>query len=540
VTLQATFAATLVDEWVRAGVTTAVVAPGSRSTPLALALIERMEVQVFLDERSAGFFALGRALSSGKPAVVLTTSGSAAGHLLPAVMEAHHSCVPLLVCTADRPPVLHDVGAPQTTMQAGLYGGFTRWAASVSCTLPAAAWRSVAARAFVEAQSGPVHLNLMFDEPLVGSPSALPPGRENGAPWHVGAGASFAAVPSLPEFSGKSGVIVATVPSTDALELGARLGWPVLAGPTSGCRGPSRGAVVVSAFDAILRDPSTAARLTPEVIVRVGDNPASKVATSWMSASSAVEIVVDPFGRWLDPSRAASMVVAANVSALLDVIGSATPAPSGWAAAWGEAEIGAQQAIEGVLAGQASITEPALARRLTSVLEADATLLVASSMPIRDVEWYGDPAMACRVVANRGLNGIDGMVSTALGVGGVALMGDLAFLHDVGGLLGSGARGLDCTMVVVDNDGGGIFSFLPQRSLPGDVFERLFGTPHGLDLSAVARSFGVSAVSVSSLAELADAVGQRGGVRVVVAHSDRERNVAVHDELVAAVAAALG
>jgi 2-succinyl-5-enolpyruvyl-6-hydroxy-3-cyclohexene-1-carboxylate synthase len=558
VTAQAAFAAALVDEWRRAGVTDVVLAPGSRSTPVALAVdAAPLRVHVHLDERSGAFFALGLGLATGRPAPVIVTSGTAAAELHAAVVEAHHAGVPLLVCTADRPPELHDVGAPQTIEQRGLFGGALRWRADVGPDdLPPAAWRSVAARAVAAARGGPrgpgpVQLNLAFRDPLVGRPGALvPPGRPGDQPWHgVAAGRAVVDVASL-DLSGRRGVIVAGAGAGDpaAVHHAARvLGWPVLAAPASGCRAAPAGAV--AAFDAVLRHPPTADRLRPSVVLHLGAPPASKVWAGW-AASVDDHVVVDPHGAWTDPDRTAAVLLAAPPDAVCHAIVAAepAPAPSGWADAWAAAEGAAQKAVDGVLAAHPEATEPGVARAVTSALGAADTLVVASSMPIRDVEWYGNPAASCRVVANRGANGIDGAVSTALGVAcgssgrTVALLGDLAFLHDSGGLLWSRRRGVGCCFVVVDNDGGGIFSFLPQAQLATDQFERLWGTPHGVDLAALAAVHGIPAVHVRAAdavePALAAALG-RGGVELVVVRSDRAANVAVHDELVAAVGAAL-
>jgi len=548
VTSQAAFAATLVDEWVRAGVTDVVLAPGSRSTPLALAVdAAPLRLHVHLDERSAAFFALGLALATGRPAPVVVTSGTATAELHPAVIEAHHARVPLVVCTADRPAELHDVDAPQTIDQHDLYGRVLRWQLDLGAVadLPLQSWRAVAARSIAAAVGGragpgPVQLNLGFRDPLVASPGDLvPAGRSDGRPWHsiVGAGPEFAVPTGVQD---RRGVVVAGAgapPGTAAVA--AALGWPVLAAPASGCRG---GAGAVAAFDAILRHGPTAERLRPDVVVRVGGLAASKVLAAWVA--EAPELVVwDPHGGWGDPDRTATTFVAGG---LADGCGKGA-APE-WLAAWEGAEAAAQSAIGAFLAGRQELTEPGIARALTGLLAADAILFVASSMPVRDVEWYGDPAMACRVVANRGANGIDGLVSTALGAAAgaagpvVALLGDLGFLHDAGGLLGAARRGLDCCFVVVDNDGGGIFSFLPQAELDAGQFERLWGTPHGTDLAALAGVHAIPGVTVTAPADVVPAVEAAlaaGGVRLVLARTDRAANVALHSELNAAVAAAL-
>jgi 2-succinyl-5-enolpyruvyl-6-hydroxy-3-cyclohexene-1-carboxylate synthase len=544
VTVQATFAATLVDEWARAGVADAVIAPGSRSTPIALALAtdDRFRVHVHLDERSAAFFALGLGIATGRPAIVVTTSGTAAVELHPAVVEAHHQGVPLLAVTADRPPELIGVGAPQAIDQVHLFGGAVRWSASPGVPDAAASstWRSVASRAVAEAATGPVHLNLAWREPLLGDAGDLPPGRANGAPWHDVAPTRGAFVGQKPTIDPVRGVIVAGAGArhVDAvLALAEATGWPVLADPLSGCR--VRHPAVVGAFDGIVRtDPAP-----PDVVVRIGRPPASKALAHWLAGAGADEWLVDPLGQWPDPERAAAHVVRADPGAVCRVwAASAARAPLDWTSWWARAELDAQAAIEAVLDRHPEPTEPAVARAVTAAVPAGGTLVVSSSMPVRDVEWYAAPRDDIRVVANRGANGIDGVVSTALGVAAgsdgptIALLGDLAFLHDAGGLLHATERGVDCTFVVVDNDGGGIFSFLPQASaLPPERFEQLFGTPHGVDIAAVALAYGVAVTHLSAGPDDAEA-----GVRVVHVRTDRAANVAVHDEINAAIAAAIG
>lgn len=565
-TLQDAFAATLVDEWARTGVTEAVVAPGSRSTPLAVALATdgRLRLHVILDERSAAFFALGLGLASGRPAVVLTTSGTAAAELHPAVVEAHQARVPLVACTADRPPDLHHVGAPQTIEQDHLFAGALRWAHApgVPDEATAGTWRSLAARAVAEATAnpagpGPVHLNLAFREPLAGTPDRTVAGRPDAAPWHVRAPAPAPPPPDVVAAlagAGARGVIVAGAGAGDPQAVHAMaeaLDWPVVADPRSGCR-LARPATVAAA-DALLRVEgfATGGATRPEVVVRLGAPWASRVVGEWLAGLDVAQYLVDPHGTWLDPGRSATTVVAADPSAFAAAVSAAgpSPAPAGWAARWAAAEVAAQGAFDGALAG-GGLTEPGIARAVVAAPPDGATLFVSSSMPVRDVEWYGAPRPGLRVLANRGANGIDGVVSSALGAAvasaghTVALVGDLAFLHDTNALLippGTGS-GVDATVVVVDNDGGGIFSFLPQAATLDEArFERLLGTPHGLDLCAVARAHGVGADAVTTLDEVAAAVRQRpDGVRVVVARvPGRTANTAVHEDLHRAVAGAV-
>ena len=564
--VQARFCATLVDEWLRHGVTDAVVCPGSRSTPITLALADagaRLRLHVVLDERSAAFRAVGFGMAAGRPAVLVCTSGTAAANFHPAVAEAHHNGVPLLVCTADRPPELHHVGAPQTLVQQGLFGGVTRWAhdPGVADLAAAGTWRSLASRAFAEAVAsergpGPVHLNLPFREPLVGDPGTMPPGRAGGAPWHrSGPRAGIADEPTFVVRGGPAtrGILVAGGGTEDpalVLAAAAHLGWPVLADPRSGCRIEHPN--VVAAADALLREPTfLALASTVEMVVRVGRPWASKVLGQWLAAlpATTAHALVDPHGTWADPERLAGLV-ARELPEALDGL-RADPAAPEWLASWRTAERAAQGAIDSFLAGVAGrgeLTEPAIARGLVAALPDGATLVVSSSMPVRDVEWFGAPRRGLRVLANRGVNGIDGVVSTALGVAlanpgapTACLIGDLAFLHDSNWMLGAAASGADLACVVVDNGGGGIFSFLPQAlAMPSDRFEHLFGTPQPVDIPALVAAHAIPVITVQHPAGLAAAVATHsGGVRVIHLRTEREANVAIHDELNAAVAVAV-
>ncbi len=545
VSAQATFCATLVDEWVARSVRHAVVAPGSRNTPIALALVEHggVAVHVVHDERAAAFVALGLGLG-GVPAVLVSTSGTAAVNFHPAVVEAGLSDVPMIVVTADRPPELRDVGAPQTIDQTHLYGGAVRWYhdPGVADLALAPTWRSLARRGFEAAATGPVHLNLPFRDPLVGRPGPLPPAVR------VGDGDDTAPVPrAVPadlvvELDQGRGVILAGgrsgVDPDDVAALAAATQWPVLADPTSGVRGLDG---AVAAFDALLRHREFAADHSPHVVVRIGRPAASKVLAEWVTSSGATLVQCGGPGQ-IDPDhRVAFRLETGGVATLAAKLRGATGTP--WLARWHHAAALAESAIDGLLGAQPTLTEPGVARTVARCLPPSAELVVASSMPVRDLEWYGGPI--ARGHANRGANGIDGVVSTALGValGGVptvALVGDIAFVHDGGALTALRSRGVDLRIVVVDNDGGGIFSFLPQATeLAEDRFEQLFGTPHGTDVVALARAHGLDAETVTAPDELADRIANPGP-SVTRVPTDRKANVEVHAALNAAVAAALG
>ena len=392
VSVQATFAAVLADELARGGVTDAVVSPGSRSTPLALALARerRLRVHVVLDERSAGFVALGLSLTSGQPAAVLTTSGTAAVELHPAVVEAHHAGVALLALTADRPPDLHRVGAAQTIEQDGLFGQAVSWSARLDPqALAPSTWRSAVARAVAEAVGGrcgpgPVHLNVALREPLLGQAGPVPAGRTSDRPWHERPPA--AATPASPDMvsavleAGDRGVIVAGAGagSADAVHQAAsRLGWPVLADPRSGCRWP--GPMTVAAADALLRVSDMAEALRPEAILLLGHPWASRVLQEWLSSSEAAQtILVDPYGQWLEPQRAATQVFACDPTALCRAVTSAPgsrPVDSAWRQRWAQAEAAAQTAIDATIDDHAEPTEPGVARHLVAGLPDGATLV---------------------------------------------------------------------------------------------------------------------------------------------------------------------
>ena len=548
----------LVDEWVRGGVTHAVVAPGSRSTPLALALAGRSELQlhVVLDERSAGFVALGLGRATERPAVLLCTSGTATIGFHAAVVEAGLSAVPLLVCTADRPPELHHVGAPQAIEQVGLYGGAPVWAADVDpAAWPPTSWRSLASRALIEAARGPVHLNLRFREPLLDDGADQPPpARPGGRTWHERTGSPGSPVGLDVDALGhgrRRRVLVVAGQGCDGrvAEEAASGPWPVLADPLSGWRVP--GPATVAAFDAIVRHAHGDDTLAPDLVLHLGRPPASRALGEWLDTIDAVHVLVDQHGRWLDPTRRADAVVTARPHDALRAVRSALAAPGdGWLERWRRAEAAAQSAIERALAAHPEVTEPGLARDLVRRLPDGATLVASSSMPIRDVEWFAEPRTGIEVHANRGANGIDGVTSTALGVAlaradrpTVLLIGDLALLHDASGLNGLADRRCSLTLVVVDNQGGGIFSFLPQASrLPAPRFEQLFGTPQPVDLHGLAAAHGIPSAETEAMADLAPALDEasaKGGVRMLVARTDRARNVAVHAELAAAVGDAL-
>jgi 2-succinyl-5-enolpyruvyl-6-hydroxy-3-cyclohexene-1-carboxylate synthase len=541
--VQATFCATLVDEWVALGVRHAVVAPGSRSTPMALALADRheMSVHVVHDERSAAFVALGLALD-GDPALLLCTSGTAAANFYPAVVEAGLSEIPMIVLTADRPEELRGVGAPQTIDQIDLYGRHVVWSRDpgVPVDVERSLWRELALDAWSHSADGPVQLNLAFREPLLGTTGKLPP-RTSGEPRRTSNRGRR--VDAIPPLEGDRGLIIvggrSGLSADQVSALSRQTGWPIVADPVSQMR---RLPGVISTADALLRNERFAADHLPDVIVRVGRPAASKVLAQWTARATQAGAVLLQVGGpgVIDPEHNVTAVV--SIEDLLASDAVAACANPAWSESWESADRRAGQAIVDVLAGFDELTEPAVARTVADELPDGADLVVASSMPVRDLEWFG--GRRARAHANRGANGIDGVLGTALGraIAGrttFVLLGDLAFVHDSNALIALAQREVDLRIVVVDNDGGGIFSFLPQAAaLSEHRFEQLFGTPLGVDIVALATSYGLEARTVQAVDELVEQLVQPGPW-VCCVPTDRRHNVEVHAALHAAAVAAL-
>lgn len=571
------------DELARSGVECVCVSPGSRSAPLAISAARTpgLEVVPILDERSAGFFALGLARQTGRAVALVCTSGTAASNYLPAISEAHHARVPLLVLTADRPPELRDWGAGQTIDQLGLYGSRVR--RFVEVPVPAAGEalsrhaRALAARAVADAlasPAGPVHLNWPFREPL-DPPQARPvaPARAIDTPTAAPIRVTRATATALPEDvaalaelvgEGSRGVIACgpLPPSCERdraiVEFARAAGWPILADPTSGLR---RGAHVgdaplIAHSELWLRDAAIGRALAPDVLLRVGDAPVSKAFRLWIEATRPSHFVlIDPAGGWADPSHLATRVLRADPAALLRDVRARLPAGarnSPWLAAWLAADRRAALAIADSIAVDGVLDEPRAVHELAARLPAGATLYVSNSMPVRDLDAFLpiDPR-PLRVHCNRGANGIDGVTSSALGAasagGGpvVLLTGDLALLHDLGALLTAGHRALPLVIVVLNNGGGGIFSFLPIAAHGESVeFEKLFLTPQRADLGKLAASFGLGFTRAASWREFTGALdallgAPLRGTHIVELPIDRDQNVVRFRALAArAIAAA--
>lgn len=547
----------LVDELVRGGMREAVLSPGSRSAPLAFAFHRadaagRLRLHVRIDERSAAFLALGLAKASGRPVAVVTTSGTATANLHPAVLEASYADVPLLLLTADRPAELRATGANQSIDQLELYGGAVRLFAELGTPVERAGdnayWRSFACRALAAATGdagtapGPVHVNIGLRDPLVPDedPAWVEPldGRADGAPWTSRVPAP-AADPVLDDLPARTAVVIGDCgrgAAQAALALAQQRGWPVVAEPSAGARA---GAEVIAAAELVLGVPGFLDSHRPDRVLVVG-RPTLSRAVGRLVAGSPTD-VVGSFGRWPDSSRSAARVLRAVPQSGGDV-------DSRWLPPWQVAGVAAQAAVTEILRAAVGLPEPVVAAEL--VASHPSLLVVGSSKPVRDL-FVAGPHPGTRVLANRGVAGIDGTVSTAVGAalahqtdgGGHAyvLLGDLTFLHDANGLvIGPAEPRPDLTIVVVNNDGGAIFGLLePGEQAYAASFERLFGTPHGVDLEALCSATGTPHVLAATREQLTAALLPAAGLRVVEVQSDRQAAVDLDRRLRAAVAEAL-
>ncbi len=541
------FAVALVDALHGLGVTDVCLSPGSRNTPVTLAFAGHDGIRDWIhhDERSAGFFAIGLARASGRAVALVCTSGTAAVEYHAAVVEAAQSRVPLLILTADRPPELRDVGAPQAIDQIKLYGDAVKWfhqgappdeaAVSHAPHLAARAWGIA-----TEDPAGPVHLNLPFREPLHGAPSATsvePVQRyvTSSLPT-VGAAASVpdeAAAAAMTDLvTGRRAMFVAgALPAGAAAHidrLAVSLNAAVVADPQSGLRFGPRSSAVIAAAD-LLAGAGALDLDPPEVVVRWGALPTSKPVWRWLAEHSEVpQVVVDKTGR--DPLRSASLIVRSDPASTAQCLAEPAPAPPDWMERWLDRDRAAIALVDEILDTTPFPNEPLIATTIAAAAPPGAALFAGSSMPIRDVDAFAAPrAEPLTVFANRGTNGIDGSISTALGVAAtgvatVAHVGDVAALHDVGALATAVRLRVPLTIVVVHNDGGGIFELLPQadpRTVDPARFERVFGTPHGTDFVAIAGAFGLDAYDVKHADDLAAHVAT-ASPKLVQVRTDRK------------------
>jgi 2-succinyl-5-enolpyruvyl-6-hydroxy-3-cyclohexene-1-carboxylate synthase len=549
------------DELARCGMEHACTAPGSRSTPIVLSLVREPRIHAWshVDERCAGFFALGAAKRSGRPVAVTCTSGTAAANLAPAVIEAQHARVPMIVLTADRPPELREVGAGQTIDQIKLYGGAVKWFFEFGVhegDPDALRWvRTLACRAYWTAAygpPGPVHLNFPLREPLVPD-GPLPEdttGRSDGRPY-VTLDTGVESVPSSGRRPAGRVVIVAgahrdQITGQELAGFAEHAAVPLLADPLSGAR---HGKAAIAHYDLLLRDPDFAAAHRPEFVIRAGDLPTSKPLRAWLAGLDAEQIAIDSDGTWQDPNSVISQRVRSPIHTLIEGLagGELFPAPPEWLASWRAADAATASAISATLGEE--LSEPLVARSLGEWLDRDATMFVASSMPIRDVEEFTPArAQAPRILSNRGANGIDGTVSAAFGAAAAGegpvmlLIGDVALAHDIGGLLAARRLGLALTIVLLNNDGGGIFHFLPVAG-EADAFEEHVATPHGLDFAHAAALYGCDYTRPQTSADLRTAVETSiagAGATIIEVRTDRVENLALHRRVAEAALAALG
>ncbi len=573
------------------------ITPGSRSGPLVLASrsLPGINTRVHLDERCAAFFALGYGRTHLAPAAVITTSGTAVANLLPAVVEADMSDVPMVLITADRPPRLRGADANQTITQPGIFGDRVRFEADLPVPSPAGlegrhpnSLREIARRAAEHAvgpPGGPVHLNVPFDKPLEpASPKGLDlaaPGDERGLDLAAAAAAAVADRGAAPDGSwrrrsegrrrgrdqeamlagrlqlARRPLLVAGPSADPGLDgpaiarFAVARGVPTFADSLSGARfDPAGGAAcpspLLGAYHHYLRCPAVIERYAPDLIIRVGRTPTSAALGSALADwSESIQVVIDDGAHRKDHQGLADHYLRASAGAMLDSLaGSADPydvrppVATSWTRVWTGLEAAAWAAID--MEPPRHDHEGEYAAALVRTLPPGATLFVSSSMPVRDVDAYARPAPSgLQVLGNRGASGIDGIISTVLGcaAGGAgpvaALVGDIALYHDMNGLLAARDQELNVVFVVVDNDGGGIFHMLPIRDFE-PVFTPYFATPHGLDFRHAARMYGLPFTDVTAPEELEDAVAAavaRPGTEMIRVRTDREANRLRHEEV---------
>jgi len=550
------FAATFVDELAAQGVEYACVSPGSRSAPVAMALQRhpRIKVVVQVDERSGSFFGVGLGKSTGKPAVLLCTSGTAAAEFHAAVIEASYSRTPLIVLTADRPPELRDVGANQAIDQTHLYGAAVRWFFDPGppVDIPGAPrmWRRLAARAVAEAADGPVHINLPFREPLVPPPGQVPT-ADGDSGQTVTSGrllptpAQLATLASALQRARRPLVVAGEMRDGDRLAPAlTRLGLPVLAEPGSQLRRAETSGSVES-YEALLRA-GWSLQHGPDLVIRVGATPTSRAMNSWLAAAAAPTFLIDPDHSWRDQDQVARHIVACDPQALLEALPPMNRTE--WRDEWVAAGKKAGAAISATLIST-PVHEGHIVRALAARLPDPAQVFIGSSMPIRAADSFWPLAKPQqRFYGNRGASGIDGLVSTGLGVATgrsdvptVLLLGDLSVYHDMNGLWAIGRHGIKATVVVCDNNGGGVFNFLPQAQHQ-DVFEEIFATPLGLDFAQIARLYGLVYSPVHDRSGLEPAISDaidKATPTMVVVQFKRDDSVSGHRLCWEAAAAAL-
>ncbi|MEH6942671.1 2-succinyl-5-enolpyruvyl-6-hydroxy-3-cyclohexene-1-carboxylic-acid synthase [Bacillus sp. JJ722] len=554
------YTAAFIDELSCMNVKHAVISPGSRSTPISMLLLKHPNIKthINIDERSAAFFALGIAKSTREPVVIVCTSGTAAANYYPAIVEAQISRVPLIVVTADRPHELRDVGAPQAINQIHLYGEYVKWFSEMAIPemndSAIQYVRNIGKRAGIVAKqnpAGPVHLNFPVREPL------LP--KMNEDYFHIGRRVNYTKLDSrtmLEESSinvlvkelkeKKKGIIVCgeihdTRFSNAIIELAEKLEFPILADPLSQLRTSDNQSHVIDCYDTFLRINEALVELQPDVIIRFGSMPVSKALTLFIKQCKEVDhIVVDGGDGWREPTGMASQMISCDETWFCHYLAEKlSPSEDDeWYQLWNQLNQLAKKGLQNIRE-ETSMDEGKIFTELNGLLPKGANLFVSNSMPIRDCDsFFHCNDTNSTVYANRGANGIDGVVSTALGVSvkgnpTVLVIGDLSFYHDMNGLLAAKMLKLNMTIIVVNNDGGGIFSFLPQSS-EKEYFEELFGTPHGLDFSHAVQMYGGKFTRVESWSHFEEALVdsfQKEGLKVLEVKTNREENVVKHRKL---------
>ncbi len=560
----------MLQEFERCGVTDACVSPGSRSTAVVTALLRTaIKPWVVLEERAGGFFAIGLARETRRPVMLACTSGTAAANYMPAVVEASLSRVPLIAVTADRPPEARDCRSPQTIDQVRMFGSHARW--SVDVAAPSAGdglenyYRTIACRAVgatLGPPAGPVHLNLPMREPLIDAAEEDQALRAR--PAQPGPQAPYVRVRPFrttlesgalraiaQELRGLERGLIVCGPNLEAGSAGAiallarKLGWPILADPLSGLRfGGHDRSLVVDAYDVLLREPGFFARNQADAVIQLGDPPVSKALGQFLAyrRRRAHLIVAEP-GTWPDPLHIATDVVRAEAAefclGLLDMADLAAPSHD-WSNSWLEAARAVRDALNQVLKAESTMFEGKVVTELLGLLPEGSLLQVGNSMPVRDLDAFaGHSQCALSVRCNRGASGIDGVLSTALGAAAARrsptalVLGDLSFLHDLAGLHIAARYPISLLVVVINNDGGGIFSFLPQAALDKGVFETFFGTPHGVSFAGAAdvgRARYRRVASWDCFRSAVDAALKEPGLHLLEITGDRTRNLKAHQQ----------
>ena len=586
-----------VDELQRAGVRNVVICPGSRSTPLAIAFAAQPAIRTWIhvDERSAAYFGLGMAKQLHQPVALLCTSGTAAANFLPAVVEAKLTHVPLLVLTADRPPELRDNGAPQSIDQNRLYGNYVKWFVEVAlaeATNAALRYiRTTAVRAVALTQAnpaGPVHLNLPYREPLTPEPIPDQPlpqvtqrdlvawqGRSNNASYvevrnalpDAPTATTVAYMMDLVHRARRGLIIVGPNDDPPLAEplarLAQHLGYPILADPLSQLRcGDHDQSMVISSYDAFLRIDSFIESAQPELMLRFGAMPTSKPVLLYLKRYASCPLaVIDGHSGWEEPTQLASELIHADPTALCQGLLNALEQPGEngkkqpsisqeWITMWQDADRVTRQTIQAAIQDFKEFFEGRVFTELANLVLDGITLYAGNSMPVRDLDtFFWSTRERIRIMGNRGANGIDGVVSSALGASAgagqnrptILVLGDLSFFHDLNGLLAARLYGLNLTIVLINNDGGGIFSFLPQAAYP-EHFEQLFGTPTGLDFRLAVQMYGGQYQRVESWEQFRKLVGRglnTGGLHVIEVPTERASNVKMHRQLWEVVGKAL-